>query len=93
MVLNFLTYVQVLSVTYRRTGQVFALKVLDKHHLQRVNKAKYAYVEKDSLAKLSTAGHPGVVRLHWAFSDASSLCTSLILIGNRGSDSSHVVLL
>ncbi len=55
---------------------MYAVKVLDKHHLQRNNKVKYAYVEKDSLARLSTAGHPGLVRLHWAFSDATSLCTS-----------------
>jgi 3-phosphoinositide dependent protein kinase-1 len=53
---------------------VYALKIIDKSHLTRFNKVKYAYVEKDSLARLSTAGHPGVVRLHWAFSDASSLC-------------------
>jgi 3-phosphoinositide dependent protein kinase-1 len=72
------TRVQVLSVTHRRTGQVFALKVLDKHHLQRVNKVKYAYVEKDTLAKLSNVGHPGVVKLHWAFSDTSSLCATLV---------------
>lgn len=65
---------QVLAATYRRTGQVYALKIIDKNHLTRFNKVKYAYVEKDSLARLSTAGHPGVVRLHWAFSDISSLC-------------------
>lgn len=63
-----------LAATHRRTGQVYALKIIDQSHLTRFNKVKYAYVEKDSLARLSTAGHPGVVRLHWAFRDTSSLC-------------------
>ncbi|KAF8315913.1 kinase-like protein [Clavulina sp. PMI_390] len=76
------SYSTVLAATFRRTGQMYAVKVIDKYHLTRFNKVKYAYVEKDSLARLSTAGHPGVVRLNWAFSDANSLYFVLDLVPN-----------
>ena len=57
----------------RATGQEYAIKVLDKAHLKRNNKLQTALAEKDSLVRLG-AGHPGVVRLHYAFHDEWSLC-------------------
>jgi 3-phosphoinositide dependent protein kinase-1 len=60
----------------RATGQEYAIKVLDKAHLKRNNKLQTALAEKDSLVRLG-AGHPGIVRLHYAFHDEWSLCASI----------------
>lgn len=65
---------QVLSGTHRRTGQIYAIKVMNKAHLWKNNKVKYAMVEKDALLRLSAVNHPGIVRIYWTFADASDLC-------------------
>jgi hypothetical protein len=64
---------------------------MDKLHLHRHNKVKYAYVEKDCLARLTVANRPGVTRLHWAFSDQSSLCEYDRYFTTRLSDVRSVV--
>jgi len=56
--------------------------VLDKGHLKRNNKLQTALAEKNTLVRLGS-GHPGIVRLHWAFQDEWSLCKPLVLCLNR----------
>jgi len=58
---------------HRATRQEYAIKVLDKGHLKRNNKLNTALAEKSTLIRLGS-GHPGIVRLHWAFQDEWSLC-------------------
>ena len=60
---------------HRATRQEYAIKVLDKGHLKRNNKLNTAIAEKNTLVRLGS-GHPGIVRLHWAFQDEWSLCES-----------------
>jgi serine/threonine protein kinase len=62
--------------THRATRQEYAIKVLDKGHLKRNNKLNTALAEKNTLVRLGS-GHPGIVRLHWAFQDDWSLCESV----------------
>jgi serine/threonine protein kinase len=59
--------------THSSTRQEYAIKVLDKGHLKRNNKLHTALAEKNTLVRLGS-GHPGIVRLHWAFQDDWSLC-------------------
>ena len=66
---------QVMHGTHRATRQEYAIKVLDKGHLKRNNKLNTALAEKNTLVRLGS-GHPGIVRLHWAFQDDWSLCES-----------------
>src|SRR6266702_661982 len=66
---------QVIHGTHRATRQEYAIKVLDKGHLKRNNKLHTALAEKNTLVRLGS-GHPGIVRLHWAFQDDWSLCES-----------------
>jgi serine/threonine protein kinase len=58
---------------HHSTRQEYAIKVLDKGHLKRNNKLNTALAEKNTLVRLGS-GHPGIVRLHWAFQDEWSLC-------------------
>ncbi|EIN11732.1 kinase-like protein [Punctularia strigosozonata HHB-11173 SS5] len=66
------SYSTVMYGKSRATGQEYAIKVLDKAHLKRNNKLQTALAEKDSLVRLGS-GHPGIVRLHYAFHDEWSL--------------------
>ena len=56
-------------ITHRATRQEYAIKVLDKGSPQ----APYRRCRKTSLVRLGS-GHPGIVRLRWAFQDDWSLC-------------------
>lgn len=67
------TWLQVKIATHIRTGQQYAIKVLEKSHLIRKNKMQTALAERKALATLG-AGHPGVVRLYYAFQDDWRLC-------------------
>jgi hypothetical protein len=58
---------------YIRTGQEYAIKILDKNHLIRKDKMLVALAEKNVLVKLGV-GHPGIIHLHWTFQDEWSLC-------------------
>ncbi|KAI0062841.1 kinase-like protein [Artomyces pyxidatus] len=75
------SYSTVLHVTHRATRQEYAIKVLDKGHLKRNNKLQTALAEKNTLVRLGS-GHPGIVRLHWAFQDEWSLYFVLDLAKN-----------
>lgn len=68
---------------YARTGQEYAIKILDKNHLVRKEKMLVALAEKNTLVKLG-AGHPGIIHLHWTFQDEWSLCTSSTPRTRRG---------
>lgn len=65
-----------LQATHHATGQEYAIKIIDKAHLLRHHKLQTAHAEKNTLIRLRP-GHPGIVRLHAAFHDEWSLCTSL----------------
>lgn len=62
------SYSEVKLATHIRTGNQYAIKVLEKSHLIRKNKMQTALAERKALAALG-AGHPGVVRLYYAFQD------------------------
>ncbi|KAH9961494.1 kinase-like domain-containing protein [Russula dissimulans] len=66
------SYSTVMHGIHRATRQEYAIKVLDKGHLKRNNKLHTALAEKNTLVRLGS-GHPGIVRLHWAFQDEWSL--------------------
>lgn len=75
------SYSTVMHGTHRATRQEYAIKVLDKGHLKRNNKLNTALAEKHTLVRLGS-GHPGIVRLHWAFQDDWSLYFVLDLARN-----------
>jgi serine/threonine protein kinase len=59
---------QVMRARYIRTGQEYAIKILNKNHLIRKEKMLVAIAEKNVLVRLG-AGHPGIIHLHWTFQD------------------------
>jgi 3-phosphoinositide dependent protein kinase-1 len=65
-----------MRATHIATGKEYAVKVLDKGHLIRNQKMSTALAEKNALVRLG-AGHPGFVRLSWAFHDEWSLCACI----------------
>ncbi|KAF8837303.1 kinase-like protein, partial [Paxillus ammoniavirescens] len=71
----------VIRARYARTGQEYAIKILDKNHLIRKEKMLVALAEKNTLVKLG-AGHPGIIHLHWTFQDEWSLFFVLDLATN-----------
>jgi serine/threonine protein kinase len=78
----------VIHGTHRSTRQEYAIKVLDKGHLKRNNKLNTALAEKNTLVRLGS-GHPGIVRLHWAFQDDWSLCKSPLSLTSPPPNSSR----
>lgn len=66
--------------TYRRTKHKYAIKTLDKGHLIRHQKMNTALVERAALVRLTSIGHPGIVRLAYTFHDQWSLCKVSILL-------------
>ncbi|KIJ19096.1 hypothetical protein PAXINDRAFT_70522 [Paxillus involutus ATCC 200175] len=75
------SYSTVIRARYARTGQEYAIKILDKNHLIRKEKMLVALAEKNTLVKLG-AGHPGIIHLHWTFQDEWSLFFVLDLATN-----------
>ncbi|KAF8064131.1 kinase-like domain-containing protein [Lyophyllum atratum] len=75
------SYSTVIQAKGKKSGRTYAIKVLDKAHLQRHNQRRTAYAEKESLVVLGL-GHPGIVGLHSTFSDAWSLYFVLDLLPN-----------
>ncbi|KZV76288.1 kinase-like protein [Peniophora sp. CONT] len=87
------SYSTVIHVTHKESGREYACKVLDKQHLKRHNKLQTAIAEKNTLVRLtsgppapnsgsSQSGHPGIVRLHYAFQDEWSLFFVIDLASN-----------
>ena len=62
---------QVVKAKRKDTGQVFALKIMNKRHIIRESKVKFVKMERMILDQLD---HPGVVRLCFTFQDVHSLC-------------------
>lgn len=56
------------------SGNVYALKIMDKKFIMKENKISYVKLERIVLDQLD---HPGIVRLFFTFQDAYSLCKSL----------------
>ena len=54
----------------KNTGNLYAVKVMQKAHLRKEGKFKQAHAE---IALLSTLSHPFLVRLHWAFQNSQAL--------------------
>ncbi|KAG6915094.1 hypothetical protein DXG01_013473 [Tephrocybe rancida] len=75
------SYSTVIQAQGKNSGRTYAIKVLDKAHLQRHNQRRTAYAEKEALVVLGTT-HPGIVGLHSTFSDAWSLYFVLDLLPN-----------
>ncbi|KAG8213542.1 kinase-like protein [Butyriboletus roseoflavus] len=75
------SYSTVMRARYARSGQEYAIKILDKNHLIRKEKMFVALAEKNTLVKLG-AGHPGIIHLHWTFQDDWSLFFVLDLAPN-----------
>ncbi|KAL4074335.1 kinase-like domain-containing protein [Scleroderma citrinum] len=75
------SYSSVMRARHIRTGQDYAIKILDKNHLARKDKMAVAMTEKLVLIKLG-AGHPGIIHLHWTFQDDWSLFFVLDLAPN-----------
>ncbi|TFK75333.1 kinase-like protein [Pluteus cervinus] len=66
------SFSRVVLGTHRRTGQQYAVKIIDKNYLIRMKKKETALAEKNALVQLG-AGHPGIVRLYLSYQDAYSL--------------------
>ncbi|KAG6820539.1 hypothetical protein H0H93_015710 [Arthromyces matolae] len=75
------SYSTVIKAQGKKSGRAYAIKVLDKAHLQRHNQRRTAYAEKEALVVLGTS-HSGIVGLHSTFSDAWSLYFVLDLLPN-----------
>ncbi|KAI5123864.1 hypothetical protein M0805_005681 [Coniferiporia weirii] len=75
------SYSTVMHAIYVATEQEYAIKILDKGHLSRVQKMQTALAEKNTLIRLGS-GHPGIVRLHWTFQDEWCLYFVLDLAKN-----------
>ncbi|PLW50752.1 hypothetical protein PCASD_00744 [Puccinia coronata f. sp. avenae] len=66
------SYSTVYHVTDKQSpNKEYALKVLDKRHIQKEKKTKYVAIERDTLNLLDH--HPGCIRLYSTFQDESSL--------------------
>lgn len=57
-------YGEVMLVKLKSTQQEYAMKILDKDHIQKLNQEKQVLVEKKALTKLN---HPNFVKLHFSF--------------------------
>ncbi|XP_016324236.1 3-phosphoinositide-dependent protein kinase 1-like isoform X2 [Sinocyclocheilus anshuiensis] len=56
------------------TGKEYAMKILEKNHIRKENKAHYVIREKDIL---SSIGHPFFVKLYFTFQDSHKLYFAL----------------
>lgn len=55
----------------------FSVKILEKNHIRKENKAHYVFREKDILSSID---HPFFVKLYFTFQDSHKLC---ILFGSK----------
>jgi 3-phosphoinositide dependent protein kinase-1 len=65
------SYSKVMKVKCKDTGEIFALKVMDKKHIIRENKVNLVKMERMILDQLD---FPGIIRLCFTFQDSYSLC-------------------
>ena len=65
---------QVVRAKKKDTGNVYALKIMDKKFIAKENKVSYVKMERIVLDQLD---HPGIIGLCFTFQDAYSLCKSV----------------
>jgi serine/threonine protein kinase len=65
---------QVVRAKKKDTGNVYALKIMDKKFITKENKISYVKMERIVLDQLD---HPGVIRLFFTFQDTYSLYMAL----------------
>jgi 3-phosphoinositide dependent protein kinase-1 len=65
------SYSKVVRAKKKDTGNVYALKIMDKKFITKENKISYVKMERIVLDQLD---HPGVIRLFFTFQDTYSLC-------------------
>ncbi|KAF8397795.1 hypothetical protein HHK36_016718 [Tetracentron sinense] len=65
------SYSKVVRAKKKDTGNVYALKIMDKKFITKENKSSYVKLERIVLDQLD---HPGIIRLFFTFQDACSLC-------------------
>ncbi|XP_039850172.1 3-phosphoinositide-dependent protein kinase 2-like isoform X2 [Panicum virgatum] len=68
------SYSKVVRAKKKDTGNVYALKVMDKKFITKENKISYVKMERIVLDQLD---HPGVIRLFFTFQDSYSLYMAL----------------
>eukprot|EP01065_Artemidia_motanka_P049873 TRINITY_DN83_c0_g1_i3.p1 TRINITY_DN83_c0_g1~~TRINITY_DN83_c0_g1_i3.p1 ORF type:complete len:482 (+),score=180.10 TRINITY_DN83_c0_g1_i3:75-1448(+) len=61
---------KVKKVRKRDTGEIFALKAMQKEVIMRENLTEHTKAEKNLLSRIN---HPFIVKLHYAFQDATKL--------------------
>ncbi|KAL6614094.1 hypothetical protein ACP70R_036364 [Stipagrostis hirtigluma subsp. patula] len=66
------SYSKVVRAKKKDTGNVYALKIMDKKFITKENKISYVKMERIVLDQLD---HPGVIRLFFTFQDTYSLLT------------------
>ncbi|VAH66546.1 hypothetical protein VPH35_046424 [Triticum aestivum] len=68
------SYSKVVRARKKDTGNVYALKIMDKKFITKENKISYVKMERIVLDQLD---HPGVIRLFFTFQDTYSLYMAL----------------
>lgn len=68
------SYSKVVRAKKNDTGNVYALKIMDKKFIAKENKVSYVKLERIVLDQLD---HPGVIRLYFTFQDSYSLYMAL----------------
>ncbi|KDQ15315.1 hypothetical protein BOTBODRAFT_31969 [Botryobasidium botryosum FD-172 SS1] len=76
------SYSSVVRARDRVTKKTYAVKIMDKQYLRRRKKTQTAIAEREALAKLTKEGHPGVIKMYWAYQDQQSLYFVLELASN-----------
>ncbi|XP_074563934.1 3-phosphoinositide-dependent protein kinase 2-like [Curcuma longa] len=68
------SYSKVVRAKKKDTGNIYALKIMDKKFIAKENKVSYVKMERIVLDQLD---HPGIIRLCFTFQDAYSLYMAL----------------
>ncbi|XP_073105524.1 3-phosphoinositide-dependent protein kinase 2 isoform X1 [Elaeis guineensis] len=68
------SYSKVVRAKKKDSGNIYALKIMDKKFIMKENKISYVKLERIVLDQLD---HPGIVRLFFTFQDAYSLYMAL----------------
>ncbi|XP_020249072.1 3-phosphoinositide-dependent protein kinase 1-like [Asparagus officinalis] len=68
------SYSKVVRAKKKDTGNVYALKIMDKKFITKENKIAYVKLERIVLDQLD---HPGIIRLYFTFQDTYSLYMAL----------------
>lgn len=61
----------------RNTGNIYALKIMDKKLITKENKAYHVKLERIVLDQLD---HPGVIRLFFTFQDNFCICKYFLCV-------------